>query len=161
MTVQNFITEIYRGKGSAYLAMREEGAAERYHTALMTAATRSTAFDPQCEGTRAPYIYGLLMLTPNPNCYLDAAISEFKFASMLNPLAKEGKREDTTWQHNATPNDDDFNFLTELLAHFAADHSYDALRALIFEYDALYQYLLTCTERPDFYFPERDAFETL
>ena len=161
MLAITFHHEILRGKGSAYLALREEGAAERYHALLLNAATRSTAFDPQCEGTRAPYIYGLLQLTPDPKPYLAAAIEEFKFASLLRPRTGKENPEESNCYHNTVPNDDDFNFLAELLAHFAADGSYDALRALIAEYDALYQHLLTRATHPDLFFPERDVFECL
>lgn len=161
MPAIDFHHELMRGKGSCYLALRETGAAERYHNVLMNAATRSTAFDQQCEGTRAPYIYGLLMLTPDPKVFLKEAIREFKFASLLRPRTGKENPEESNCFHNSVPNDDDFNFLAELLAHFAADESYDALKALVDEYDALYKHLLTRAERPDLFFPERDAFEHL
>lgn len=163
MPVIEFYKELLRGKGSCYHALREEGASERFHNVLLNAATRSTAFDPQCEGTRAPYIYELLLLTQNPKPYLIAAIREFRFSSVLHPRNENSKEdpEDANCAHNPAPTDDDFNFLSELLALFAQDESYDALCALIAEYDALYQHLLQRDARPDLFFPERDAYEQL
>lgn len=161
MTVMEFYKDLLRGKGSCYHALREAEDKSRYQSPLMNAATRSTAFDPQCEGTRAPYIYELLLAAGDPRPYLAAAIKEFKFASLLREKSEADDEEEANCAHNPTPNDDDFYFLAELLALFAEDGSPNALSALIAEYDALFLHLLHRKERPDLFFPERDAFERL
>ena len=100
-------------------------------------------------------------LTPDPKPFLDAAIKAFKFSSVLRAPSETDDCEDAYCCHNPTPTDDDFYFLSELLAFFAEDENYEALRTLVAEYDALFLHLLHKKERPDLFFPERDAFERL
>lgn len=161
MTVIEFYHELLRGKGSCYLTVKD--APKSYYSALMNAATRCTAFDVQCEGTRADYIFALLNETGYVIPYLEAAIVAHHEASPLFRDAISNHTDDETprFCHNPNPTNEDFHFLSELLALFAKNGNGRAKRALLSESNALFRYLLDCSERPDLFFPERDCFEEL
>ena len=133
MTVFEFFNELLRGKGNCYYAVKNDP--ERYQAFLTYAATRSTAYDMQCEGTRAGYIYELLTLTGDTVPYLTAAICAFHDASPLyrNTSPAPSDEEEPDFSRNLSPTDDDFHFLAELLAHFAKDKNSEALAALVKE----------------------------
>lgn len=163
MTYLDFHRELCRGKGSCFYELQKEP--DRYRNILMYAATRSTAFDPQCEGTRADYIHELLLQTSDPKPYLDAAITSFKEASPLcRDLIKEETADDDEkpqFAKNPAPSDHDFHFLADLLALFAKDGYREAWEAIVMEYDRLFRHLANLTERPAPFFPARDDFEEL
>lgn len=161
MTFSKFCHDILRGKGSCFYAVQKDP--ERFHGMLMQAATRSTAFDPQCEGTRAHYIYELLAMTPNKPIYLEGALIAFGEASPLRrskplPVTRTDRPQ---FPHNPTPCDHDFHFLAELLSLFAKDGSEEAKNALLTAYTELLRYLSLKKARPECFFPERDDFEQL
>ena len=161
MTVFDFYRDLLRGKGSCYHAVKEDPIA--YHNVLMHAAIESTAFDQQCEGTRADYIYSLLKETGDVLPYLQAAITAHHSASPLfrASIPEPEDDEEPRFYHNPNPTNEDFHFLSELLALFAKNGNGRAKRALLSESNALFRYLLDCSERPDLFFPERDCFEEL
>ncbi len=129
---------LHRGLGRVYLEVKKDPKA--CLPLMRWAAYSPTAFDEQCEGTRAPYIYGLFKLYDDPTPFLE------KTADKL---------------YETAPNDPAFNYLVELLAIAAGDNSLLAWQALEDAFDNLYLTLVAIKERPDDFFPERDALEVL
>lgn len=162
MYTYDFMQELKRGKGSCIRALEDADDRERYKPVIYTAVTRSTAFDQQCEGTRAGYVHKLVSMMPHSSDYLNAAITAFKDASPIE-RKKHADRdpEKGNCLFNPCPTDEDFHFLAELLAFFAQNESFPAKSALIHEYDRLYFALKSMEERPEPFFPERDEFEML
>ena len=99
MTKSECKKAIQRGLGRGYFAVRENP--ERHREAVLWACGRNLAFDTQCEGTRAWYVYQLI------SCYPDLA--------PFRDLIKEklmSKKPDGGWA---------IAYFAELLSYFAAD----------------------------------------
>ncbi len=139
MTQKIFREALLRGQGRCIIAARKEP--ERYKKVILWACSHEVAFDPQCEGTKADYVYELITCFHDRSPFLEAAVSAF-----------EKCRSDRGW---LTP------YLAELLTFFARDGSKMAEDALWKKYEMLYAALLNKKKAPCGVFPQRDDFAML
>lgn len=78
MYVKEFKAQINRGLGSALLFIKENPSkAKRYFNAILYACTHNTAYDPQCEDSRAQYLYEIVQLTPFKDELEDKILESF------------------------------------------------------------------------------------
>ena len=76
MTEREFREAMYNGLGRAILYARDNDV-RRFRDVILDACLHCYAVDPQCEGTRASYMFELVNLTPE---------KEFYYAEMLRSL---------------------------------------------------------------------------
>lgn len=139
LTKKEFKEALLRGQGRCIPALRRDP--EKYRPILLWACGHPIAFDPQCEGTRAWFLYQLLRFYGDQEPFLTAAIESFRKATS-----------DGGWK---------MLYLAELLAQWANDGEEAASDALWTKYEALYAALLGKKRPPEGIFPERDDFAML
>ena len=136
MTQKQFKEALLRGQGRCIRAVRSDSA--KYYSVVLWACSHTVAFDAQCEGTKAWFVYQLISCYQDKKPFLDAAIASLQKA-----------KSDGGWE---------ILYLAELLNYFAIDGEQTAEDALWDKYDALYCALLRKKKAPEGVFPERDDF---
>ena len=141
MTLKHFLDAMKRGLGRCYLELQSCDDIEKYRGAVLWGCTHPLAFDAQCEGTRAVFLYRLIGCFPDPDFFIDRIAETY---------AKVSGRD--TWF---------FLKLTELLSFAASDGSETAREALSEKYGNLYGTLLGRRRFGRGYDFKRDNFENL
>lgn len=136
MTQKQFKEALLRGQGRCIQAVRSDPA--KYYSVVLWACSHTVAFDAQCEGTKAWFVYQLISCYQDKKPFLDAAITSL-----------QKTKPDGGWK---------ILYLAELLNYFAIDGEQTAEDALWDKYDALYCALLRKKKSPEGVFPERDDF---
>lgn len=139
MTKKEFRQSMLKGRGCCIQAVRRDP--ERYRSEVLWACRNEIAFDAQCEGSRAWYVYQMI------DCYEDKT-------PFLNTLitALERSRSSGEWKTR---------YLGEVLVHFMLDGHKEAEEALWRKYEQLYAILRSKKRQPRRYFAERDDFAAL
>lgn len=130
---------LLRGQGRCIQAVRKEPA--RYERLVMWACSHEIAFDPQCEGSRAWFVYQLICCYPEPSLFLETVIQS------IHHTPSNG-----SWK---------MLYLAELLYLFSLDGYEKAKTALWDTYEKLYTQLLMRKRMPKSTYPARDDFEML
>lgn len=138
MTKKEFRKALLRGQGQCVLVVHT--APEKYRSEVLWACGHKIAYDTQCEGTRAWYMYEIV------RCYEDRTDFVTAAAEALRQTPPDGN-----WK---------ICYFAELLGHFAADGDVRAAEALTQKYDALYE-ILMAQDRPEGLCPEVFDFEAL
>lgn len=115
---------LLRGQGRCIQAIQQQP--DRYQDVVLWACSHEVAFDPQCEGTRAWFVYQLMQCYPDPTIFLSKAIH-----SLEKAVSKGG------WK---------LLYLAELLDYFSADDHLMAHQALWKTYETMYVKLNAKTE---------------
>jgi len=139
MTQKQFKQSLLRGQGRCVKAVQADP--EKYRNTILWACSHRVAFDPQCEGTRAWFVYQLIGCYADKKPFLDAAIAGIQKA-----------KSNGGWV---------ILYLAELLTHFVIDGETAAEDALWGKYEELYAALLKKKQPPKGIFPERDDFAML
>lgn len=139
MTKKEFKLAIQRGLGRGILAVREEP--ERFRALVLWACGRNLAFDTQCEGTRAWYVYQMVCTYPDK--------APFRALAAERLIAKQP---DGGW---------DVSYYAELLSCFAMDGDTAAEETLWKKYQALLDVLQACKRRSRKHRMCLDDFEPL
>ena len=139
MTKKEFRQYMLKGRGCCIQAVRRDP--ERYRSEVLWACRNEIAFDAQCEGSRAWYVYQMI------DCYEDKS-------PFLNTLiaALDRARSGGGWK---------MQYLGEVLVHFMLDGNKEAEAALWRKYEQLYAILRSKKRQPRRYFAERDDFAAL
>lgn len=140
MTKQKFKQAMKRGLGRCVLELESADDPDQYYNAVLWGCTHNFAYDAQCEGTRAGYVYELIKRFPNKEPFLKEIICQF--------------------EKNCFTDGWDFSHCCDLLALFASDGSQEAVTALRNQYDCYYNSLM-CHSGKRSIDPERDGFEEL
>ena len=130
---------LLRGQGRCLQAVQTDPA--RYAPLVLWACRHEHAFDAQCEGSRAWFIYQLIGCYEDKTPFLQAAINTLDHA-----------KPNGGWR---------IFYLAELLYCFACDGEPAAADALWRAYDRLYTDLSAKKRRPNRYFGELDDFGNL
>ena len=101
-----------QGLGRCYLALKESDNLNQFKDVVLWGCLHDISFDPQCEGTRADYIYNLTSLFDDEDYFLTPILQAF---------------ENRTSHLNLT-----FAHLAELLRNFAQNGNKTAKNANIF-----------------------------
>lgn len=139
MNLKKFRQYMLKGRGCCIQAVCSEP--ERYFSEVLWACGHELAFDAQCEGSRAWYVYQMIC------CYPDKAPFRDRLISSLGHCRSTGG-----WK---------LQYLAEILMHFVLDGDRDAEAALWRKYDELYRILRSKKRQPRRYFAERDDFAAL
>lgn len=139
MTKKEFRQMLLKGRGCCIQAVRE--APERYHSEILWACSHEIAFDTQCEGSRAWYVYTMIECYEDKSPFLNALIGALDKSTSRN-----------LWK---------MQYFAEVLMHFVLDGSGEAEAALWRKYEALYALLRSKKRQPRRYFSERDDFSAL
>lgn len=139
MTQKQFKEALLCGQGRCVQAVRTDPA--KYYSIVLWACSHTVAFDAQCEGTKAWFVYQLISCYQDQKPFLDAIIAS------LHKTKSDGG-----WK---------VLYLAELLNYFSYDGARDAERALCSKYEELYHALLRKKKNPGGIFPERDDFAML
>ena len=139
MTKKEFRQAMLKGQGRCILAVK--AAPEKYRSEVLWACSHELAFDPQCEGSRAWYVFQMIC------CYEDSA-------PFLRVLIK-------TLEAVPAWKDWKMLYLAEILKYFADDGDAAALQSIRNKYDELYAMLSARKRCPNRYFYERGSFEWL
>ncbi len=139
MNKRQFRQYMLKGRGCCVQAVRADP--ERWRSEVLWACGHEIAFDAQCEGSRAWYVYQMI------RCYRDKS-------PFLNQLiaAMDKSRSTGGWKTQ---------YLGEILVHFMLDGSKEAEAALWQHYEALYAMLRKQKRHSRRYFFERDDFAAL
>lgn len=121
MTKKEFARAMRCGLGRCELALQRENDIERFREIVLRGCLRNPAFDTQCEGTRAAYLYRLTRYF-NDDTYFAKPVME----------AFLKRQSSASWQ---------FNHELELLLCFAQGGYYPAREALYQKYKLLYKRL--------------------
>lgn len=139
MTQKQFKEALLRGQGRCLQAAKSNPT--KYYSIVLWACSHAVAFDAQCEGTRAWFVYQLISFYEEREPFLKAAISSLQKA-----------KSNGGWK---------VLYLAELLYHFASDGDLSAEAALWDKYEKLYHSLLNKKKIPEGIFPERDDYAML
>ncbi len=140
MNKKDFKAYMQQGRGQCHLTLKNETNIEKYKDIVLWGCLHNLAFDAQCEGTRAVYVYNLAACFDDEDYFLTPIIKAF----------------------DALPNRRDwlfYHFCTQL-ALYATDGSERAMQALQKKYDQLFSTLLNKRSFRSYDF-ERDNFERL
>ena len=140
MTLKTFKSCMQRGLGRCYIELKNCEDREKYKDTVLWGCLHEIAFDAQCEGTRAAFLYRLISLFPDRDFFSDRIAEKYRSVSGREP-----------WL---------FQQLTELLSYFAEDGHPTAKDALAEKYAALYDRLLKKRSFNSYDY-ERDDFELL
>ena len=127
---------LLRGQGRCLQAV--QAAPARYAPVVLWACRHEHAFDAQCEGSRAWFVYQLIGCYEDKTPFLQAAMD-----------ALDRAKPNGGWR---------IFYLAELLSCFACDGETAAADALWRAYDRLYAALSAKKRRPNRYFGELDDF---
>lgn len=142
MTKKDFKEAMKRGLGRCIQELEHTDQVERYRDLVMWGCTHDLAYDAQCEGNRAWYLYELIKRFPDREPFLDAVIRKFS-----------GNCSDGGWL---------FDHYCGILGYFLQDGEKKAYAALWEKYGELYQILTKKRKRKkNGTCPERDDFEKL
>lgn len=139
MTKKEFKAAMGRGLGRCVTAVKQQP--EKHWEAVLWACCRDIAYDAQCEGTRAWYVYAMASSYPDQEPFVRAA------AEALGKYRSNG-----SW---------DLLHLSELLMHFAADGNETAKAALEEKYRELLAGMRSRKRRPNRIFHELSDLEQL
>lgn len=139
MTKIEFKEAMFRGLGRCVIAVRQ--APEKYRKAVLWACQRDIAYDAQCEGTRAWYVYTMV------NCYSDREPFIRAAAEALHKYRPKGG-----W---------DLLHLSELLMCFASDGCEFARQAVEDKYQEMLAVMFGRKGRPNRVFYELSDLEQL
>ena len=139
MTHKTFKDLLIKGRGICVLEVKRDPA--RYFADLLWACSHELAFDAQCEGSRAWYVYQMICCYPDKSSFLNTLIRNL-----------DNCRSNGGWK---------LQYLSEILMHFVRDGDREAEAALWRKYDQLYEVLRSKKRLPDRYFAERDDFSML
>lgn len=120
MTPEQFKEALLKGQGRCVNAVQADPM--KYRSVILWACSHEVAFDPQCEGTRAWFVYQLIDRYEDKAPFLEAVIGSLERASSTGG-----------WK---------ILYLAELLSHFAGDGMEAAEQALWRKYENLYHALL-------------------
>lgn len=115
MTKSEFKQDLLRGLGRCVQAVQSEP--ERYRECVLWACSHEIAYDPQCEGSRAYYVYDMVACYPEREPFIAAAVEAL------------GKAKAGSWK---------LSYLAELCGLFARDSSEAAEAALWAKYEVIY-----------------------
>ena len=136
---KEFKEALLRGRGCCLQAARSDP--ERYRDIVLWACRHEVAFDPQCEGSKAWFVYQLIGCYENRQPFLEILLAEMgRF------------RPDGGWK---------MLYLAELLSYFAGDGEKRAEAALWRKYEALYAHLMARKRQPRGFFREKNDFAML
>lgn len=139
MTKKEFKEALLRGQGRCVLAARKDP--ERYRDIVLWACRHTVAFDPQCEGSKAWFVYQLICCYEDKQPFLEILLTEMdKF------------KPDGGWK---------MLYLAELLSYFAGDGEKCAEAALWRKYETLYASLMARKRQPRGFFREKSDFAML
>lgn len=139
MTKKEFKEAMLRGLGRCVIAVRQEP--EKYRNAVLWACQRDIAYDAQCEGTRAWYVYTLASYYSDREPFIRAA------ADALKQYHPKGG-----W---------DLLHLLELLMWFAQDGHEYAKQVVEEKYQQILAAMFDRKRRPDRVFHELSDLEQL
>lgn len=139
MTKKHFKENLLRGRGCCVQAVQKDPKA--YEALLLWACGRPLAFDPQCEGSRAWYLYQMICCFADKTPFLEAATNSFiRVKSNCN------------WE---------LLYFAELLLLFAQDENQEAWQVLWCKYETLYAALMRKKMLSSHSFPQCEDFEML
>ena len=139
MTKKEFRQYMLKGRGCCIQAVRRNP--ERYRSEVLWACRNEIAFDAQCEGSRAWYVYQMI------DCFEDKTPFLHTLIAALDRARSSGG-----WK---------MQYLGEVLVHFMLDGYEEAEAALWRKYEQLYAILRSKKRQPRRYFAERDDFAAL
>ncbi len=139
MNQREFKNNMLRGLGRCVQAVQKEP--ESYRDAVLWGCTHNIAFDAQCEGTKAVYLYNMISCYPDKEPFVQAIAQSLVAAS-----PKE------YWKNSQQ---------VQLLLFFAQDGDLTARQALQDTYHRLYETLRVRKRRPSGVFYEADFFDNL
>lgn len=139
MTQKEFRQYMLKGRGCCVQAVLADP--ERWRSEVLWACGHEIAFDAQCEGSRAWYVYRMIECYEDKTPFLQALIS-----------ALDKARSRAGWKSL---------YLGEILIHFMLDGNKEAEAALWQHYETLYAILRKQKRHPRRYFFERDDFSAL
>ncbi len=140
MNKKDFKRYMMQGLGRCNIVLQKSEKIEKYKDVVLWGCLHNLAFDTQCEGTRADYVYKLTKFFDDEEYF-------------LNPLveAYEKYKSKDLWQ---------FHHLTLLLQCFAADGKETALDSLRKKYKFLHSRLINKRSFRSYDY-ERDYFEEI
>lgn len=139
MTQKQFKESLLRGQGRCIKAVQSDP--DKYYSTVLWACSHEIAFDPQCEGTRAWFVYQLIDCYSDKRPFMEAAVASIRKS-----------KPNVGWK---------ILYLAELLLYFASDGDRVAEQALWSKYEELYITLLTTKRLPKGVFSARDDFAML
>lgn len=140
MNITEFKNSMQRGLGRCYLELKNCADIEKYRKIILWGCLHRISYDPQCEGTRAAYLYRLISFFPDREYFVGKIVEKYHVISGRD-----------TWF---------FQQLTELLSFFSDDGFQTAKDALSAKYAILYAALLNKKNFREYDF-RRDNFEFL
>ena len=105
MTKRQFKHDLRRGLGSCYIELKKCDSPEKYRDDLMWGCEHAFAYDTQSEGTRSPYLFGLIKLLGDYSDFCEFVAAKAKenikdyrnrfnhFARFLTLMAEDGSKE--------------------------------------------------------------------
>ena len=139
MTKKEFRQYMLKGRGCCIQAVRRDP--ERYRSEALWACRNEIAFDAQCEGSRAWYVYQMIDCFEDKTPFLHTLIA-----------ALDHSRSNYGWK---------VHYLGEVLVHFMLDGFTEAEEALWRKYEQLYAILRSKKRCPRGYFAELNDFSAL
>ena len=139
MTKKEFRQSMLKGRGCCVQAVRRDP--ERYRSEVLWACRNEIAFDAQCEGSRAWYVYQMIDCFEDKTPFLHTLIA-----------ALDHSRSNYGWK---------VHYLGEMLVHFMLDGCTEAEEALWRKYEQLYAILRSKKRCPRGYFAELNDFSAL
>ena len=125
MTKKEFKKAMCQGLGRCQQALRSDP--EKYRDIVLWACQRDIAYDTQCEGTRAYYVYKMACVYEDVSPFVEAAAAKL-----------DRYKPQYGW---------DLAHLTELLSYFADDGNVEAKAALVKKYKETYAALMARKRR--------------
>ena len=122
MKSRQFRQYLKRGHGRCFAVLKSAADVEKYRKDILWGCLNGFAFDPQCEGSRAAYLYRLVCLFPDRESFVPAITEKY--------LSLNTRK---SWEH--------LHF-SELLSYFAEDGSELAEKALRKKYNDLYKKMI-------------------
>ena len=139
MTKKEFRQFMLKGRGCCIQAVRRNP--ERYRSEVLWACRNEIAFEAQCEGSRAWYVYQMIDCFEDKTPFLHTLIA-----------ALDHSRSNYGWK---------VHYLGEMLVHFMLDGCTEAEEALWRKYEQLYAILRSKKRCPRGYFAELNDFSAL
>lgn len=141
MTKTEFMQAMMCGLGRCIIELQSTTETKKYFDLVMWGCTHNFAYDTQCEGTRAWYVWQMTKCFNERKVFVKAVIEKM-----------ENYRSNGSWL---------FSHYCDLLYLFAQDGFEEAKAALCKKYSVMYQQLLATKRLPHPIFPLRDDFESL